>query len=68
MLYADFAGYGLYQWDGSAWSQLTKDHPQSMMASGSLLYADFAAYGLYQWDGSAWSQLTKDHPASMITN
>ncbi len=45
-LYADFAGYGLYTWDGSTWSQLHSLSPASIAVSGSTLYATFTGYGL----------------------
>ena len=65
-LYADFPGYGLYSWNGSAWSQLTGDHPASMLVSGSTLYADFPGYGLCKWDGAVWSQIATTVPTGMI--
>jgi hypothetical protein len=65
-LYSYFAGYGLYEWNGSAWSQLTTLVPTSMVAEGSVLYVDFAGYGLYAWNGSSFSLITATHPASMV--
>jgi hypothetical protein len=63
-LYVDFgADYGLYKWDGTAWSQLTSASSENMVASGSVLYVDFGAYyGLQKWNGTAWSQLTSANP------
>jgi hypothetical protein len=67
-LYVDFAGYGLYEYDGTAWSQLTPNHPASMTAAGSILYASFAGYGLYKYDSGTWTQITPNAPTSMTTN
>jgi hypothetical protein len=66
--FVDFAAYGLYQWNGTDWTQLTTSHPASMVASGSTLYADFAGDGFYAWNGSAWSLLTKDHPTNILAS
>jgi hypothetical protein len=69
-LYADFTDYnGLWQWSGSAWTQLTGAHPTNMVTSNGILYADFTDYnGLWQWSGSAWTQLTGAHPTNMVTS
>jgi hypothetical protein len=67
LLYANFAGYGLYKWDGSSWTQINPANPANMVASGSVLYANFAGYGLYKWDSTAWSQITPSNPAIMMT-
>jgi len=67
-VYASFPGKGLYSWDGTAWTGLTSDMPESMVASGSTLYGDFGAMGLWKWDGSSWSQLTPDNPESMVVS
>ena len=70
ILYANFTEYnGLWQWSGSAWTQLTGAHPTSMVTSNGILYADFTEYnGLWPWSGSAWTQLTGAHPTSMVTS
>jgi hypothetical protein len=68
-IYGSFTGYGLYSWNGSAWTQLTYLDPASgMVASGSTLYADFPGYGLYSWSGTAWTQINTNHPASMVAS
>ena len=67
-LYANFTGYGLYKWDGSAWSQLNTIVATDMVASDSTLYVDFADYGLYSWNGTAWTQINAVHPASMTAS
>jgi subtilisin family serine protease len=67
-LYTNFAGYGLYKWDGTAWSQLNTIVPASMVASGSVLYSNFTGYGLYSWNGTAWTQINTVYPESMVTS
>jgi hypothetical protein len=64
-VYASFPGLGLWKWNGSSWSQLTSDNPESMAASGSTLYGDFGALGLWKWNGSGWSQLSPDNPENL---
>jgi hypothetical protein len=65
-IYGSFTGYGLYKWDGAAWTQLNSvESTGGMAVSGSTLYADFAGYGLYSWNGATWTLLTAVHPASM---
>jgi hypothetical protein len=66
--YSFFSSDGLYSWNGSAWTLLTKDQPATMLTSGSSLYARFAAYGLYQWNGLTWTRLTKDQPSTMLAS
>jgi FtsP/CotA-like multicopper oxidase with cupredoxin domain len=46
LLLADYAGYGLYAWNGNAWTQINPTIPSSIVASGSTTYATFAGYGL----------------------
>ena len=66
LLYADLAS-GLWQWDGSAWSQLTPNDPLTMLASGSILFADFGTGDLRVWDGTgAWTQITPNNPTIMV--
>jgi len=62
-LYAYFTGYGLYKWNGFAWSYLHPTKPASM-AAGSNLYAYFTGFGLYKYD-TAWSYLHPTKPTSM---
>ena len=66
MLYADFAGAGIWQWDGANWSQVTPNNPQFMSAAGSLLYGSFAGAGIWKWDEAIWSQVTANAPISMV--
>jgi hypothetical protein len=64
-LYADFAGAGIWKWDGSTWSQVTPNAPTAMAASGSILYGNFSPGGIWKWDGSSWSQVTPNSPTAM---
>jgi hypothetical protein len=66
-LYASFANAGIWQWGGSAWTQLTPDNPESIVAAGANLYGKFAN-GIWQWTGSGWTKLTPDRPASMVAS
>jgi FtsP/CotA-like multicopper oxidase with cupredoxin domain len=66
-LYADFAGYGVYSWNGTSWSnQITALHPTRMVASGSALYADFSTLGIYKYEAGTWTNLTPTDPAIMV--
>ena len=68
-LYAGFgASYGLWKWDGAAWSQLTSDNPENIVPSDSTIYVDFGVLGIREWDGLAWSQLTLANPENMVTS
>jgi hypothetical protein len=68
-LYVNFgASYGLYKWDGTAWSQLTPANPENMVASDSALYVGFGASGIYKWDGSSWAQLSVANPVIMVVS
>jgi hypothetical protein len=69
VLYADFAGAGIWKWDGTTWSQVTPNVPTAMAASGSLLYGNFGTgAGIWKWDGTAWGQVTPLNPTYMVTN
>jgi hypothetical protein len=65
-LYADFAGAGLWQLDGTAWTQLASSDPLGMSASGSLFYGNFGAAGLYKYDGTTWTQLSPTKATKMV--
>jgi hypothetical protein len=67
-LYAEFTGDGLYTVTGTTFTLLTRDHPSTMLTSGSSLYAYFASYGLYQYNGSTWTLLTRDQPSTMLAS
>jgi pimeloyl-ACP methyl ester carboxylesterase len=65
-VYADFPESGIWKWDGTAWSQVTQNNPQSMAVSGSILYGNFGAgAGIWKWDGAAWTQVTPNAPTDM---
>jgi hypothetical protein len=67
-LYAEFSSDGLYTVTGTTFTLLTRDHPSTMLTSGSSLYAYFASYGLYQYNGSTWTLLTRDQPSTMLAS
>jgi hypothetical protein len=64
-LYGSFTGGGIWKWDGSSWTQLTPNDPQTMVTSGSTLYGGFGN-GIWKWDGSTWTQITPNTPQSMV--
>jgi hypothetical protein len=65
-VYANYGAAGLWQWNGTAWSQINAGVPASMVAAGSMLYEDNGAAGLWQWNGTAWSRINTAAPASML--
>jgi hypothetical protein len=67
-LFADLAGVGLFEWDGSSWSDLNKLGPANMVASGAMLYANFTGSGLHQYDGTAWKKINGTLPSSMAAS
>jgi hypothetical protein len=67
-LFSDFGSLGLWQWNGSAWSQINTLSPASMVASGSMLYGNFTGYGLWQWNGRAWRLINTLIPESMVAS
>jgi FtsP/CotA-like multicopper oxidase with cupredoxin domain len=67
-LYAVFNGFGVWQWEAGAWTQINPTDPASMVTAGSTLYATFTGYGLYRWDGTAWTQINPSVPASMVAS
>jgi hypothetical protein len=61
-LVANFPGYGLYEYNGSAWTQLTSnDSVQDLLGISTNLYADYGALGLYRYNG-AWTQVSPSDP------
>ncbi len=68
ILYTDFTGAGIWQYDGSNWSQLNVGETSKMTASGNNLYANFEGYGLWQWNGTQWSQLNPSLAANMTAS
>jgi hypothetical protein len=64
-LVANFPVYGLFQHDGTAWSQLTaNDSVQDLIGIGDSLYADFGPLGLYRFNGT-WTQISGADPDSL---
>ena len=49
-LYANFTGNGIWQWNGTTWSQDTPNNPTSMVASYGILYANYGSAGLWKYD------------------
>ncbi len=37
---------GIWQYNGTTWTQLTPSNPEVMVAAGSLLYGDFGTTGI----------------------
>jgi hypothetical protein len=53
ILYADFgASYGLWQYDGKVWTQLSPKDAQGMTGVGSTLFLDFGKDGIWQYTSS----------------
>jgi hypothetical protein len=67
-LYADFTSAGLYQYDGTTWTQLTGAHPSQMVTTASDFYAVFTGLGLYQWNDSTWTRITDFAPTTMLSS
>lgn len=67
-LYATFATYGLWQWNGTTWNQLNYQDPANMAAADSSLYATFTGAGVWQWNGTTWSQLNTRDPVNMVAS
>ena len=65
-LYANFTGYGLFQWNGTTWTQINPSVPASMVASDTALYANFTGYGIYKYEAGTWTSLSPTDPSIMI--
>jgi probable HAF family extracellular repeat protein len=65
-LFGSFTGSGIWQWDGTNWTQVTPNNPQLMVTSGSNLYGDFTGQGIWQWNGTNWTQVTPNDPQLMV--
>lgn len=69
VVYAGTEGYGVFSWDGSAWS-LVGNFPEystdvnSMTAAGGEVYAGTNG-GVFKWDGSTWSAVGSLSPTSL---
>jgi hypothetical protein len=72
VLYASFAGIGIWQWDLGIWTQINAANPAIMVASatGPTLYASGLAGqpGVWKWNGTAWSQLSAINPTKMVAS
>jgi hypothetical protein len=67
-LYANFTGAGIWKWNGSTWSQVTPNNPQSMVILGSNLYGSFAGGGIWKYNGATWTQVTPNTPTMMAVS
>jgi hypothetical protein len=67
-LYATFPGHGVWEWNGTTWTQLNAQDPANMAASGSSLYATFTGAGVWEWNGITWTQLNAQDPANMAAS
>jgi hypothetical protein len=58
-LVANFPGQGLFEHNGTAWSQLTPDDTVQALIEiqPHILYADYGTLGLWKYDGS-WARIT----------
>jgi len=65
-LYANFAGYGLYKYDGTTWTQVNSVVAASMVISDQTVLANFTGYGLYMYEGTTWAQINTVVSDSMV--
>jgi len=65
LLYGNFTGAGIWQWNGTTWTQVTTSNPQLMVTWGLNLYGSFVGAGIWKWDGTNWSQVTSSNPQLM---
>jgi hypothetical protein len=64
-LLANFPGYGLYQYDGTNWTQLTANSSvENMLGISGKVYADYGSLGLWKYDGG-WTLLSPINPEKM---
>ena len=65
-LATDFGTYGLYSYDGSAWTQISTSDADNtgntMAAYNTGLAVDFGTSGLYYYNGTSWSQISTNNP------
>jgi hypothetical protein len=67
-LVANFPGFGLYLYDGTAWNQLASNSGvEDLVGASDKLYADFGSAGLWKYDGT-WKQLSSANPDKMQAN
>lgn len=65
LLYAHFAGNGIWKYNGASWDQASANNPEDMVISGSVLYGDFGGGGIWKYDGSNWTSVTPNNPQMM---
>jgi hypothetical protein len=73
-LVANFPGHGLYQYDGTTWTQLTPNDTVQALFGDGVLFADYGTLGLWQYNGS-WAQiasadanLLKSYGGNLVAN
>jgi hypothetical protein len=60
----DFGTAGIYLYDNGAWTQLTPDNPEGLMAADvdadglDEVIADFGSAGFWVWNSGAWNQIS----------
>ena len=65
-LYIDFgSALGLYKYNGTALTRVSKNDAEGLCAVGSDLYADFGTTGLYRYSGGVWARASVSNVESM---
>jgi hypothetical protein len=64
-LVANFSS-GLWQYDGSNWTQLASASVQNIVEACGKVYGDFGPWGVWKWNG-AWTQLSWGDPDKLWT-
>ncbi len=62
--YASLKHMGIWQFDGSAWTQIHTSNPTAMAAGAAVLYAVFST-GLYKYENGAWTLITSKTVTSL---
>ena len=57
-LAVDFGAGGVWEYDGSAWSSLSRSDVQHLCVYDGKLVGDFGSGGLWEFDGTSWAKLT----------
>jgi len=66
-LYGDFgSGVGLYSYDGTTWSRMTKSDAEGMALVGADFYANFAGLGVYRYAEGAWSKVSGSNAEQLL--
>jgi hypothetical protein len=67
-LVANFADHGLYQYDGTTWTQIASSSgAENLVALSNKLVVDFGSAGLWQYEGG-WTQLSPMSPDKLLAN